>query len=70
MFRNIYPLFERKHLLKKEMLDNLRDYPREIFNMLYQDYSDGILSGCRLEVRGESLFCARACSVTGRYLIF
>ena len=58
MFRNIYPLFERKHLLKKEMLDNLRDYPREIFNMLYQDYSDGILSGCRLEVReGKLILC-------------
>ena len=38
MFKNIYPLFERKRLLKKEMLEILRDYPRDIFQILYQDY--------------------------------
>ena len=48
MFKNIYPLFERKRLLKKEMLENLRDYPRNIFQILYQSYSDGILSGCNI----------------------
>lgn len=55
MFKNIYPLFERKRLLKKEMLENLRDYPRNIFQMLYQSYSDGILSGCNIEVVDDSL---------------
>lgn len=51
MFKNTYPLFERKKILKKEMLENLRDYPRDFFRILYQDYSDGILSGCRLKVQ-------------------
>lgn len=51
MFKNTYPLFERKKILKKEMLENLRDYPRDIFRILYQDYSDGILAGCRLKVQ-------------------
>ncbi len=51
MFKNIYPLFERKRVLKKEMLENIRDYPRDILRIFYQDYSDGILTGCGLEVR-------------------
>lgn len=49
MFRNIYPVFEVKRLLKKEMLENLRDFPRELFDIQYRGYSDGILLGCELE---------------------
>lgn len=49
MFRNIYPIFESKKVLKKEMLENLRDYPRTLFDIQYQGYSDGILYGCGLE---------------------
>lgn len=49
MFRNIYPVFETKRVLKKEMLENLRDYPRTLFDIQYQGYSDGILYGCGLE---------------------
>lgn len=56
MFQNIYPLFEPKSLLKREMLENLRDYPRDLFQILYQDYSNGILTGCELVVRDERLF--------------
>lgn len=46
MFQNIYPVFEAKRLLKKEMLENLRDFPRKLFDLQYQNYSDGILTGC------------------------
>lgn len=49
MFQNVYPVFEAKKLLKKEMLDNLRDFPRELFDLQYRGYSDGILTGCELE---------------------
>lgn len=49
MFQNVYPIFEAKKLLKKEMLDNLRDFPRELFDLKYRGYSDGILTGCELE---------------------
>lgn len=55
MFKNIYPLFEAKHILRKEMLENIRDYPRDIFQILYQDYSDGILVGCKLKVEDNYL---------------
>lgn len=46
MFQNTYPVFEAKRLLKKEMLENLRDYPRNLFGLQYRNYSDGILTGC------------------------
>lgn len=55
MFKNIYPLFAPKHLLKKEMLENLRDYPRNMFQILYQDHSDGILAGCELTVTEDHI---------------
>lgn len=48
MFKNIYPLFEPKRILKREMLENLRDYPRDLFRIRYQACSDGILWGCGL----------------------
>lgn len=49
MFQNTYPVFEAKKLLKKEMLENLRDFPRNLFHLQYQNYSDGILAGCDLK---------------------
>lgn len=49
MFRNVYPVFESKKLLKKEMLNSLRDFPRDLFDLQYRGYSDGILTGCELE---------------------
>lgn len=49
MFYNTYPVFEAKRLLKKEMLENLRDYPKNLFSIQHQDYSDGILCGCELK---------------------
>ena len=55
MFRNVTPIFKRKYVLKKEMLENLRDYPRMLFHIQYQDYSDGILYGCRLEATNTKL---------------
>lgn len=49
MFQNIYPVFEAKRLLKKEMLENLRDFPRSLFHLQYQNYSDGVLAGCDIK---------------------
>lgn len=45
MLENKYPLFKKNEILEKEMLDLLRDNPMEIYNLLYRDYSDGILNG-------------------------
>lgn len=55
MFENIYPIFERKRLLKIEMLGNLRDYPRDFFNIMYQNYSNGVLAGTELYVTNDAI---------------
>ncbi len=45
MFYFEYPVFEHKNLLKKTMLDQLRDYPMEKDRLLYENWGDGILNG-------------------------
>lgn len=50
MFENKYPLFNSGRLLKIEMLEELRDFPRGFFDAQFKGYSDGIISGCSLEV--------------------
>lgn len=55
MFKHIKPLFERKRLLKIEMLEGIRDFSRDMLQILYRNYSDGILSGCRIETKGDCL---------------
>ncbi|GLC81726.1 hypothetical protein [Lacrimispora brassicae] len=48
MFYYEYPEFEKKHLLKTEMLEQLRDYPRRYAKLLFQGYGNGIVNGCEL----------------------
>ncbi|EKQ50994.1 MULTISPECIES: hypothetical protein [unclassified Clostridium] len=50
MFENRYPIFNSGRLLKIEMLEELRDFSREFFDAQFKGYSDGIISGCDLEV--------------------
>lgn len=50
MFENRYPLFKNGRLLKIEMLEELRDFPREFLDAQFKGYSDGIISGCNLSV--------------------
>lgn len=52
---NLYPLFERNRILKKELLWSLRDYSFIHMQLEYQAYGDGILSGCELEVKEKEL---------------
>lgn len=46
MFCYKIPQFEKKHLLRVEMLEQLRDFPRDYLEILYSGYSDGIVCGC------------------------
>lgn len=50
VFENSYPLFNSGRLLKIDMLNELRDFPREFIDINYEQYSDGIIEGCSLEV--------------------
>lgn len=55
MFRVEYPLFKRGNLLKIAMLEQLRDYPRELIQVLLDTYSDGIIRGCHIDVDDDYL---------------
>jgi len=55
MFKNTYPIFEQKRLLRIEMLRNLRDFPRDLFQIFYQEYHNGILRGADLTVTDDGL---------------
>ena len=50
MFENNYPLFNSGRLLKIDMLEELRDFPRGFFDAQFKGYCDGIICGCDLEV--------------------
>ena len=56
MFRYGYPLFEHKNLLKKDMLDELRDYPLRLSQMYFEEYGDGIIEGCGLSWEKDVLY--------------
>ncbi|MEW8957310.1 hypothetical protein [Clostridium sp.] len=53
MFSNTYPLFKPGRILKIEMLEELRDFPREILDISLRNYSSGIISGCNIEVNND-----------------
>ncbi|GEN36395.1 DNA and RNA helicase [Aneurinibacillus danicus] len=55
MFANLCPTFNKGRILKKEMLENLRDYPRNFIDICFKDYSDGIITGADIVV-GEDEF--------------
>jgi len=50
LFTNIVPKFGKGRILKKKMLENIRDYPRNFVGIFYKDYSDGIISGADIRV--------------------
>ncbi len=52
---HIYPAFERGRIMKKELLWALRDYSYSALQLQYQNYPDGIISGCRIRVQGQNL---------------
>lgn len=53
--QNIYPLFGRNRILKKELLSAVRDYAFSHIQLEYQDYGEGILKGCRVSVGKDRL---------------
>lgn len=55
MFQYIYPRFQKKRLLRAEMLEQLRDYPRTIVNLILKETADGIVSGCGFTWENEEL---------------
>ena len=55
MFQSSYPIFLSRQILKAEMLSHMETYPREMFQILFQEYSDGVLFGCHVRVEDMEL---------------
>ncbi len=55
MFCYEKPLFEKKRLLRVEMLEQLRDYPRDYLEIRYAAFCDGVLYGCEPVWDGKGL---------------
>lgn len=49
------PIFKKGRILKIEMLERMRDYPKELLDIEMADYSDGILYGCDPVIREDEL---------------
>lgn len=58
MFTYIQPRFAKGRVLKTEMLEQVRDYPRVLANIQYDEYSDGILNGANVTVDPAELTVA------------
>ena len=50
-----YPLLEELHVLRTSALCSLRDRAFDSLPLYYEDYSDGIVSGCRLRASQDSI---------------
>ena len=48
-----YPFFKRDRILKINMLENLRDFPRDVLDVFYEEMSDGIVCGLVPKVEKE-----------------
>lgn len=53
--QNLYPLFERNRILRKELLSALRDYSFAYVGLEYLEYGDGILRGCDIRIKEKKI---------------
>lgn len=53
--QNLYPLFERNRILRKELLSSLRDYSFAHAGLEYLEYGDGILRGCDVHIEEKQI---------------
>lgn len=51
----VFPLFEHTHILRTGMLTELRDYAYEYGRLMYEGYSDGIVSGCSITTTKDTI---------------
>lgn len=66
--QNIYPLFERNRILKKELLWSLRDYSFSHVQLEYQEYGQGMIRGCALDFHEDELIVGPGILKCGRFI--
>lgn len=66
--QNMYPLFERNRILKKELLWSLRDYSFSHAQLDYEEYGEGIIRGCALSIHEKELTVGPGIIKCGRFI--
>lgn len=59
MYKIELPLFKKGSILKKEMLENLKNFPRDFSEIYYKDYGNGIISGCDISIDSFDIIISR-----------
>lgn len=57
MFQNSRPVFAGGVVLKAKMLDSVSKYPRELFDILYNRHSNGIITGAQISIQNKTTIC-------------
>lgn len=55
MIVRAFPLFDKGAILRADMMVELANYAYLFGDILYDGYSDGILSGCRLTTTKDTI---------------
>jgi len=58
MFTIAYPMFERGRIMKKELLLGLRDYSFGLARLQFDEWTEGIISGCAVSATDTHLIVA------------
>jgi len=53
------PCFARGRILKLDMLENLRDFPRDALDCFYEDFSDGIVCGLTPVIENDTIIFSK-----------
>lgn len=59
LFYNTHPLFTHGRILKLEMLEQLRDFPKDVIDIMLSQYSDGIILGCDISVSDDYIIVSK-----------
>lgn len=70
VLQNRYPRFGKNRILKKEMLEALRDYSFAHAQLEYQNYGQGILCGCDVSVEEKQLVVGKGMVKCGSWVGF
>lgn len=65
-----YPLFEKLHILRASLLCSVRDRAFAGLPLLFEEYSDGIISGCRLSTTKSTVTLNPGLVKHGGYLFY
>lgn len=58
MFAKKRPIFTKGRILKKEMLEAVRDFPQQLATLYLGPYSDGVIRGLELSVQDQQIWIA------------